>query len=209
MQNSCLKNKERDMARLEVITGPMFSGKTEESIRRLRRATFVRKRILVVRPSTDNRGARNIFDLIKGDDKLSRYERLASRVLNHVKELRSLIDSWKPDILAIDEAQFFGPELLEYLDELLEKKKSQNFTIIVAGLDMDAWRRPFGIMPQLLAMADEVLKLTAICVACNGENPAIFTQKKGGTGEQVEVGDAGLYEARCRACYYIPSQSPA
>lgn len=197
------------MARLEVITGPMFSGKTEESIRRLRRATFVRKRILVVRPSTDNRGARNIFDLIKGDDKLSRYERLATRVLNHVKELRNIVDSWKPDILAIDEAQFFGPELLEYLDELLEKKKSQNFTIVVAGLDMDAWRRPFGIMPQLLAMADEVLKLTAICVACNGENPAIFTQKKGGTGEQVEVGDTGLYEARCRACYYVPSQNPA
>ncbi len=197
------------MARLEVITGPMFSGKTEESIRRLRRATFVRKRILVVRPSTDNRGARNIFDLIKGDDKLSCYERLATRVLNHVKELRNIVDSWKPDILAIDEAQFFGLELLEYLDELLEKKKSQNFTIVVAGLDMDAWRRPFGIMPQLLAMADEVLKLTAICVACNGENPAIFTQKKGGTGEQVEVGDTGLYEARCRACYYVPSQNPA
>jgi thymidine kinase len=131
------------------------------------------------------------------------------RVLNHVKELRSIADSWKPDILTIDEAQFFGPELLEYLDELLEKKKSKNFTIIVAGLDMDAWRRPFGIMPQLLAMADEVLKLTAICAACNGENPAIFTQKKGGTGEQVEVGDTGLYEARCRACYYVPSQGPA
>ncbi|MEK7153998.1 MAG: thymidine kinase, partial [Patescibacteria group bacterium] len=188
---------------------PMFSGKTEELIRRLRRATFARKRILVVRPSTDNRGTRSIFDLIKGDDKLSCYECLASRVLNHVKELRSLVDSWKPDILAIDEAQFFGPELLEYLDELLEKKKSKNFTIIVAGLDMDAWRRPFGTMPQLLAMADEVLKLTAICVACNGENPAIFTQKKGGTGKQVEVGDTGLYEARCRACYYVPGQGPA
>ncbi len=197
------------MARLEVITGPMFSGKTEELIRRLRRATFARKRILIARPSTDNRGTRSIFDLIKGDDKLNCYERLASRVLNHVKELRSIVDSWKPDILAIDEAQFFGPELLEYLDELLEKKKSKNFTIIVAGLDMDAWRRPFGIMPQLLAMADEPLKLTAICVACNGENPAIFTQKKGGTGEQVEVGDTGLYEARCRACYYVPGQGPA
>ena len=197
------------MARLEVITGPMFSGKTEESIRRLRRATFARKRILVIRPSTDNRGARNIFDLIKEDDKLSCYELLATRVLNHVKELRSIVDPWKPHILTIDEAQFFGPELLEYLDELLEKKKSQNFTVIVAGLDMDAWRRPFGIMPQLLAMADEVLKLTAICVACNGENPAIFTQKKGGTGEQVEVGNTELYEARCRACYYIPSQNPA
>ena len=197
------------MARFEVITGPMFSGKTEELIRRLRRATFARKRILVIRPSTDNRGTRSVIDLIKGDDKLSCYEYLATRVLNHMKELRNIVDSWKPDILAIDEAQFFGPELLEYLDELLEKKKSKNFTIIVAGLDMDAWRRPFGIMPQLLAMADEVLKLTAICVACNGENPAIFTQKKGGTGEQVEVGDTGLYEARCRACYYVPGQGPA
>jgi thymidine kinase len=197
------------MARLEVITGPMFSGKTEELIRRLRRATFARKKILVIRPSTDNRGARNIFDLIKEDDKLSCYELLATRVLNHVKELRSIVDSWKPHILTIDEAQFFGSELLEYLDELLEGKKSQNFTVIVAGLDMDAWRRPFGIMPQLLAMADEVLKLTAICVACNGENPAIFTQKKGGTGEQVEVGNTELYEARCRACYYVPSQNPA
>ena len=197
------------MARLEVITGPMFSGKSKETVRRLEKVTFAKKRIVVVRPSRDDRKTRNIFVIINEDERLKNYDRLATRTLNHAKELRNLVDAFKPDVLALDEAQFFDQEIVEYLDELLEKKKGKNFVIIATGLDMDAWRRPFGIMPQLLAMADEVLKLTAICVACNGENPAIFTQKKGGTGEQVEVGDAGLYEARCRACYYVPGQGPA
>lgn len=206
------------MARLEVITGPMFSGKSEELMRRMGRAAWANRKILLVKPSRENRGNRNIFILIEGDmtrkiaghEKLKGYDRLAKRSLEHSKELRRLVDSFKPELLVLDEAQFFGPDILEYLEELLEKYKSKNFTVDVAGLDMDAWKKPFGIMPQLLAMADEVLKLTAICLRCQGENgPAIFTQKKGGTGEQIEVGDTELYEARCRVCHTIPKEDSA
>lgn len=206
------------MARLEVITGPMFSGKSEELVRRMGRSAWANRNILLVKPSSENRNTRNIFNLIEGDKargieankKLKEYDRLAKRSLEHPKELGRLVDSFKPALLVIDEIQFFGREILEYLEELLEKMKGKNFTIIAAGLDMDAWRRPFGIMPQLLAMADEVLKLTAVCLVCQGENgPAIFTQKKGGTGKQVEVGDTELYEARCRVCHTLPKEDSA
>ncbi len=206
------------MARLEVITGPMFSGKSEELVRRMGRWAWENKRILLVKPSGENRSARNILSLIEGDEtrkiegnkKLKGYDRLVKRSLEHSKELGRLVDSFKPELLVIDEAQFFGQEIPEYLEELLDKMKSKNFTVIAAGLDMDAWRRPFGITPQLLAMSQEVLKLTAVCLQCQGEyGPAIFTQKKGGTGKQVEVGDTELYEARCRVCHTIPKEGPA
>jgi len=193
------------MARLEVITGPMFSGKSEELARRLRRATYANRRIIVIKPTQDYRKSRSIFAIIQEDPRLKNYEYLATRTLSHPKELENLINAFRPNMLAIDEAQFLEAEFLEYIEELLEKNKSRSFTIIVAGLDMDAWRKPFGIMPQLMAMADEVLKLTAICPICLGENgPAIFTQKKGGSGEKIEIGDAKIYEARCRVCHTIP-----
>jgi thymidine kinase len=196
------------MARLEVITGPMFSGKSEELARRLRRATFANRRIAVIKPSQDDRKTRSIFAIIQEDARLKDYEFLAKQALSHPRELKNFIDAFRPDILAIDEAQFLEANFLEYIEELLEKSKSKNFIVIVAGLDMDAWGRPFGIMPQLMAMADEVLKLTAICSLCLGENgPAIFTQKKGGAGQQIEIGDAKLYEARCRVCHSIPKES--
>ncbi len=195
------------MARLEVITGPMSSGKSEELARRLRRATYVNKRIVVIKPSQDDRNTRNIFIIIKEDERLKNYERLATQSLSHAKELRNLVDAFNPDILALDEAQLFDSEIVEYLTELLEEKQGKNFVIIAAGLDMDWRTRGFRIMPELMARADEVLKLTAICLQCQGEyGPAIFTQKKGGTSEQIEIGDVGtLYEARCRMCHYIPS----
>jgi thymidine kinase len=193
------------MARLEVITGPMFSGKSEELARRLRRATYANRRIMVIKPTQDYRKSRSIFAIIQEDPRLKDYEYLATRTLSHPKELENLINAFRPNMLAIDEAQFLEAEFLEYIEELLEKNKSRSFTIIVAGLDMDAWRKPFGIMPQLMAIADEVLKLTAICPICLGENgPAIFTQKKGGSGEKIEIGDANIYEARCRVCHTIP-----
>jgi thymidine kinase len=196
------------MARLEVITGPMFSGKSEELARRLRRATFANRRIAVIKPSQDDRKTRNIFVIIQEDARLRDYKFLVKQTLSHARELKNLVDNFKPDILAVDEAQFLAADFLGYLEELLEKNKSRNFTAIVAGLDMDAWKKPFGMMPQLLAIADEVLKLTAICSKCLSKNgPAIFTQKKGGSGEKIEIGDAGLYEARCRVCHTIPKES--
>jgi thymidine kinase len=189
---------------LEVITGPMFSCKSEELLRRIRRAAYADKKILVVRPGIDKRATRNIFNMIKEDKKLSRYLNLNMVAADSFDDLLGArID--EVELLAIDEAQFIGKWLVNALVGLLNDAK-RDLEIIVVGLDMDAWRNPFGIMPELMARANSVLKLTATCIECKGKNgPAIFTQKKStGSGQQVEVGDKKLYEARCRICHTIP-----
>lgn len=191
--------------RLEVIAGPMFSGKSEELARRLKRSAYANKKILLIKPGVDDRDERNIFHFIKEDRKLSVYENLEMRVVNSSKDFASLINPPRFDVLAIDEAQFFGKWLLKALTKMIQIGCRLNITVIVSGLDMDAWQRPFGIMPQLLALADDVQKLTAICLHCQGQNgPAIFTHKKGKSIQQVEVGNTDLYEARCRVCHIIP-----
>lgn len=197
-------------ARLEVITGPMFSGKSEELVRRLRRETFINRKIILVKPKIDNRATRNIFELIKMDSRLSNYKNLKMASVVLTEELDYLVQSFEPDTIAVDECQLFVAldngdvlafEFLDYISTALDKRKNSNFKITVAGLDMDAWGKPFGIMPYLMAMADEVLKLTAECTECNGANPAIFTQKIGGSDQLIEVGDIDKYAARCRACF--------
>ncbi len=189
---------------LEVITGPMFSGKSEELLRRIRRAAYADKKIAVIRPGSDNRRTRNIFNLIRDDKKLSKYQNLRMVATNSFDDLESA-DINKAELLAIDEAQFIDRWFLITLADLLNDSE-RDMEIIAVGLDMDAWRKPFGIMPDLMARANNVLKLTAICLVCKGKNgPAIFTQKKSvGSGQQVEVGDKNLYEARCRICHTIP-----
>lgn len=196
------------MARLEIITGPTLSGKSEELAQRLKKRAYAYKRILVIRPSQDYRKSRNIFTIIQENSVLKSYRLLVKQTSSNIKEIGNIVSAFKPEVLAIDEAQFLDADFLEYIEELLEKNKRKDFTIIVAGLDMDAWRKPFGIMPQLLAIADKVSKLTAICPICRGKNgPAIFTQKKGGTDRRIEIGDIELYEARCRACHTIPPKN--
>ncbi len=196
------------MSRLEIITGPMFSGKSEELARRLRRATFAAKSILLVRPSTDNRKTRNIFDLIENDQRLKDYNRLKMVSLASADELRFLITNHNPDILAIDEAQFLTfVEFLDLIVSLLEENKNKDFTIIASGLNMDADARPFGLMPDLMARADEILLLTAICTKCL-DSLAVFTQKIGGSGKQIEIGDENIYTARCRKCFVRASKLP-
>lgn len=191
--------------RLETITGPMFCGKSEELQRRLRRAAYANKRIIIVKPKLDNRNSRNIFQFIKDDKKLAKYELLKMAAVSSDAEMEALVSSLDFDVLALDEAQFFGKWMLGVLNKILQRGCRLNSVIIASGLDMDAWCKPFGIMPELMAMSDDVLKLTAICLHCRGENgPAIFTQKKTSSKEQVEVGDGDTYEARCRMCHYIP-----
>ncbi|MDP2933081.1 MAG: hypothetical protein Q8N81_03025 [bacterium] len=195
---------------LEAITGPMFSGKSEEVARRLRRAAYADKKIVLMKPGIDNRDQRNIFDIVKEDKKLSTYEFLNMASINSPRDWSYILNPPRFDILAIDEVQLLekrlGKLLLKSLTKTIQTGCRLDITVIVAGLDMDAWRKPFGIMPDLMAMADNILKLTAICKHCKGQNGlAIFTQKKSiGSGKQVEVGNEELYEARCRACHTIP-----
>lgn len=123
-------------------------------------------------------------------------------VENH-EEATHLIHVYDPDVLGIDEAQFFEPWIIEMVEKLLADKAGDDFTVVVAGLDLDAWNKPFGPMPHLLSIADEVQKETAICFICK-KRPAVFTQKLGSSKQQVEVGDSEIYEARCRVCHEIP-----
>lgn len=193
------------MTHLTVITGPMFSGKSEELIRRLRRAAYAHQKILLLKPQLDNRSTRDIFKFIKDDGKLSKYERLTAKTISSAEDWGKI----RPrdfDIIAIDEAQFFDKWLITTISDTLDKIAHLDITIIVSGLDMDAWRKPFGVMPELMSMADHVLKFAAICLHCEGKyGPGIFTQKKTSSTQQVEVGDEEIYEARCRACHILPN----
>lgn len=199
------------MVRLEVITGPMFSGKSEELLRRLKRAAYADQRILLLKPAIDSRKTRDIFRLEEKDQKLAGYKNLTKQTIGSPDDLKDECLLLEYDILAIDEVHFFGAWFEKILINVLETAQSLDITIIVSGLDMDYLRQPFGmIMPNLLARADEIIKLTAVCAKCKGANgPAIFTQKKTETGKHVEIGDEELYEARCRVCHYIPSKNPA
>lgn len=174
---------------IEVICGSMFSGKTEELIRRIRRAEYARQKVLVFKPVIDNRYDKvNIVShsqmqapSIPIDD--------ASEILGY------LTDDVK--IIAIDEAQFFSENIVAICNELADK----GYRVIVAGLDQDYKGEPFGYMPQLLAIAEYVTKNLAICVVCG--NPANRTQRTIHKGDQILVGSTEAYEARCRNCHEI------
>jgi len=193
------------MARLEVITGPMFSGKTGILINKLERATHADRNILVIKPKIDTRSEKKIASRKKKcikDKKFEEFSSFPAHEVSTAKELVDLVSQHQPNVLAIDEAQFFPEWFLELINELLDKHDDSDLTIIASGLDMDAWKKPFGIMPQLMAIADEVIKLTAICFEC--KKTANLTHKKAGTSkEQVDVGDAEKYSARCRACHRL------
>lgn len=194
------------MAYLKVITGPMFSGKTEELIRLLHRSEIAGKKILVLKPKIDSRTAGEIASRGKEFATSANFKKSKSfpafPVLSK-DEAQHLINVYDPDVLGVDEAQFFDTWMVEFLEEMLAKNADRDFMVVAAGLDMDAWNKPFGIMPHILAIADDVQKETAICFVCK-KRPGIFTQKMGSSKKQVEVGDSEIYEARCRVCHEIP-----
>ena len=197
------------MAYLKVITGPMFSGKTEELIRILHRSDLAGKRIVVVKPRLDIRSAEEIASRRTSGGQNKDFAKSGSfpaAPIDSAQELGDLIKNEQPNILGIDEAQFFQPWLYDFLVDLLRHRSNTDLMVLVAGLDMDAWGRPFGIMPQLMALADEVQKETAICFRC--KQPAMFTQKLVSSNQQVEVGDFEIYEARCRVCHVLPGALP-
>ena len=177
----------RDQGWLEVIVGSMFSGKSEELIRRLRRAQIARQKVQIFKPAIETRFA---------DDQIVSHSdmRIPSET---VESARELLDRVHPDteVVGIDEGQFFDMELPAVCDELANMRKR----VIVAGLDQDFRGKPFDPMPQLLAIAEYITKTLAICMVCG--SPANHTQRLVASEDRVLLGAQGTYEARCRRCF--------
>lgn len=179
----------RDAGWIEVICGSMFSGKTEELIRRVRRAQIAQMKTIIFKPHIDNRYSE---EHVVSHDKKS----LTSKIIESTKEI--MPNSKDAEVVAIDEAQFFEADILDVCKTLAKQKKR----VIIAGLDTDYRGNPFGPMPQLMCEADYVDKLRAICVVCG--NPATYTQRTSKDKQRVVIGETDIYEARCRNCYEPP-----
>lgn len=172
---------------MEAICGPMFSGKSEELIRRLRRASIARKRVQVFKPTIDDRYSSS--EIVTHND-----NRMRSDSVSSASEILERVD-WRTQVVGVDESNFFGPDLVAVASQLADGGKQ----VIVAGLDTDYMGRPFQPMPDLLAVAESITKTLAICMRCG--NPAKHTQRLVESNELIFVGAAGAYEARCRRCF--------
>lgn len=173
---------------IEIIAGGMFSGKSEELIRRLRRAVIARQRVQVFKPMLDDRFSTG--DIVSRDER-----RLKAIAVVNSAELLARVEIGV-QVVGIDEVQFFDAGVVDVCMQLADA----GIRVIAAGLDQDYMRRPFGPMPALLAVAEEVSKMHAVCVRCRGA--AHYSQRVSGGDAQVEVGDSS-YEARCRSCYEL------
>ncbi|MCU0413403.1 MAG: thymidine kinase [Ignavibacteriaceae bacterium] len=182
----------KDTGWIEVITGCMFSGKTEELIRRLRRAQIAKQKVKIFKPRIDARYSEN--SIVSHNE-----QSLPSILIDDIIEVLKLSED--AQVIGIDEAQFFNEGIVHICNLLASRGKR----VIVAGLDQDYTGKPFEPMPQLLAIAEYITKQHAICVVCG--NPADKTQRKTSESERVIVGAANIYEARCRKCHYIPKES--
>jgi thymidine kinase len=171
---------------IEVICGSMFSGKTEELLRRVRRAEIAKQKTILFKPAVDIRYSKN--EIVTHSNISS-----PSIAVSDPAELLQYADRY--DVFGIDEAQFFGMVLIEVVERLADQGKR----VILAGLDQDYTRQPFGPMPVLLAKAEYVSKVQAICTSCG--NPATYSYRKIKSTAQVVLGGVNEYEPRCRACY--------
>ena len=179
---------------IEVIVGSMYSGKTEELIRRLRRAQIARQRVEIFKPAIDDRYAR--------DQIVSHSEaRIPSRSIRRADEILGW--AHEAQVIGIDEGQFLGPGLIDVCERLARLGKR----VIVAGLDQDYRGQPFEPMPQLLAVAEYITKTLAICMVCGA--PANRTYRKVARGGRVVVGGPDIYEARCRRCFDLGPRARA
>ena len=172
---------------IEVIVGSMFSGKSEELIRRLRRAQIARQKVQIFKPAIDARYSETHIV----SHSAMKIESVA------VSTARDIAAALEPDteVIGIDEGQFFDQELVAVVNELANRGKR----VVIAGLDMDYLGRPFEPMPLLMAIAEDVTKARAVCMQCG--SPATYTQRLIASRERVVVGAADAYEARCRACF--------
>ena len=172
---------------IEVVCGSMFSGKSEELIRRLRRAQIARQKVQIFKPQFDTRFAQ--------DEIVSHSEmRITSRNVGSSAELLQVVDD-DTEVVGIDEGQFFDAELPAVCNTLANRGKR----VIVAGLDQDYLGKPFEPMPQLLAISEYITKTLAICMVCG--NPANHTQRLIASSDRLLLGAQGTYEARCRRCF--------
>lgn len=171
---------------VEIICGSMFSGKTEELIRRLKRAEFASQRLILFKPKVDNRYS---------DEKIISHKGNAFNAIV-IEDPSEILEHWNGEmVVAIDEAQFLNEEIIVVVNTLAKK----GVRVIVAGLDMDYQGKPFGPIPNLLAIAEYVTKVHAICVECG--NLAQFSHRTVEEKEQVLVGATEKYKPLCRTCY--------
>ena len=168
----------------------MFSGKTEELIRRLRRAQIAKMPTAIFKPKIDSRFSKN--HIVSHNN-----NKLESLMINHPNEILELAKEYK--VIGIDEVQFLDDSIVDVCKSLA----SQNKRIIAAGLDTDYLGQPFGPMPKIMCEADYLDKLRAICVLCG--NPASYTQRLSNDSEQIIIGELDKYEARCRNCFQPPT----
>jgi len=175
---------------IEVICGSMFSGKSEELIRRLRRAQIARQRVQIFKPRMDDRYSED--HIVSHSDM-----KIKSQLVSQAREILDLLDS-RTQVIGIDEGQFFDMELVYVCNNLADTGKR----VIVAGLDQDFRAKPFDPMPQLLSVAEYITKTLAICVRCGA--PANRTQRLVENADRLLVGAVDAYEARCRLCFEPP-----
>jgi thymidine kinase len=174
---------------VEVVTGSMFSGKSEELIRRVRRAQIARQRVQLFKPRMDDRYAQD--EIVSHSDM-----KMPSQTVATAREILDRLDD-RTEVVAVDEAQFFDGTLVGIVEGLANR----GLRVIVAGLDQDYLGRPFDPMPQLLAVAEYVDKMLAICMRCGA--PANRSQRLVESRDVVVVGGAKQYEARCRRCFQV------
>ena len=173
--------------RIEVICGSMFSGKTEELIRRLKRAKFAKQKVEIFKPSLDTRYSD--IEVVSHDS-----NHISSTPIESSTSI--LLLATDVDVVGIDEAQFFDADLVDVCNELARR----GTRVIIAGLDMDFKCQPFGPMPALMSIADEVTKVHAICVKCG--NLAYVSHRLVSNDKQVLLGEKAEYEPLCRECYH-------
>ncbi len=172
---------------IEVISGPMFSGKTEELVKRVRILEYADMNILVFKPKLDNRFSENKIISRSGVE-------MKTNIISRPLEILNFWDD-SYDAIIIDEVQFFNIDLIPIIENIASKGK----IVILSGIDTDYNMKPFGIMPYLLAIADDIMKLNAVCLVC--KNSASKSFRKSKETKITKIGDKDDYEARCRACH--------
>jgi thymidine kinase len=180
----------RQPGRVEVIAGPMFAGKTEELLRRVRRAAIAGQHVLVVSHALDNRAGRDRIASHAGLDAPSRTAAAAA-------DIRALVEDGQQEVVAIDEAQFFGSDLVDVVADLA----ARGLVVIVAGLDVTFTGEPFEPMPSLMALAERVDKLTSVCAVCGEDaiyHARVSTEPADPTLVTENLGGLETYQARCR-----------
>ncbi|WP_432680997.1 thymidine kinase [Bacillus velezensis] len=183
---------------LELICGSMFSGKSEELIRRVKRATYAKQEVKVFKPAIDNRYSEEAVVSHNGTSMTSHVISSSAEIWDHISEIT--------DVIAVDEVQFFGESIIGDLSSLADK----GYRVIAAGLDMDFRGEPFGVVPNLMAIAESVTKLQAVCSVCG--SPASRTQRlidgKPASYDDpvILVGASESYEARCRHHHEVPKK---